>query len=76
MARFVTFKRGGQPGSVAINVEQVTDVRSSPGPYTDIYCGDHQIAVEGSFEQVVALLSGTAPSRSRPNSAGVFARLA
>ena len=71
MAKFITFKRGGQPGKVAINVDQVTDIRSSLGPFTDIYCGDHQITVEGSFEQVVGLLSGDALP-SRQHSAGPF----
>ena len=68
MARFVTFRRGGQPGKVAINTEQVTDVRSSPGPYTDVYCGAHQITVEGSFEQVVASLAGVQPANDKPPS--------
>ncbi len=56
--RFVTFKRGGQPGRVAINAALVTDVRSSMGPYTDIFMGEHLVAVEGAFEQVVAKLAG------------------
>lgn len=73
MARFVTFKRGGQPGKVAINVELVTDIRSSAGPFTDVHCGAHQITVEGSFGQVVASLSGVQPANDRESS-GVFAR--
>ena len=58
MAQFVTFKRGGQPGKVAVNPALVTDVRSSAGAYTDIFMGDHQVTVDGAFEQVVTLLSG------------------
>ena len=58
MARFITFKRGGQGGKVGINPELVTDVRSSIGAFTDIFFGEHHITVEGSYEQVVAQLSG------------------
>ena len=57
MVRFVTFKRGGQPGRVAVNPALVTDVRSSAGAFTDIYMGEHQVTVDGSFEQVVSMLS-------------------
>lgn len=58
MSRFVTFKRGGQPGRVAVNPDQVTDIRSSAGPFTDIFMGDHQVTVDGTFEQVIVQLSG------------------
>ena len=58
MSRFVTFKRGGQPGRVAVNPSLVTDVRSSAGPFTDIFMGDHQVTVDGTFEHVIAMLSG------------------
>jgi hypothetical protein len=51
-------KRGGQPGNIAINPDRVTYVRSSLGPFTDIYFGEHHVSVEGSFEQVVAKLTG------------------
>ena len=57
MARFITFKRGGQGGKVGINPELVTDVRSSIGAFTDIFFGEHHITVEGAYEQVVARLS-------------------
>jgi hypothetical protein len=57
MARLIIFKRGGAAGKVAINADLVTDVRSA-GAFTDIFCGGRQIAVEGSFEQVVSTLSG------------------
>lgn len=60
MARLIVFNRGGAAGKVAINADLVTDVRSA-GPFTDIFCGGRQIAVDGSFEQVVALLSGADP---------------
>jgi hypothetical protein len=73
MANFVTLKRGGQPGHVAINVDLVTDIRSSLGPFTDVFCGDHQITVEGTFEQVVALMCGTTTPK-KPQ-AGPFARI-
>lgn len=58
LMRFVTFKRGGQPGRVAVNPALVTDVRSSAGSFTDIFMGDHQVTVDGSFEQVLTMLSG------------------
>lgn len=58
MAQFVTFKRGGMPGRVAVNPNLVTDVRSSAGPFTDIFMGEHQVTVDGSFDHVVTLLSG------------------
>lgn len=57
MVRFVTFKRGGQPGRVAVNPALVTDVRSSAGAFTDIFMGEHQVTVDGSFEQVLSMLS-------------------
>lgn len=58
MTCFITFKRGGQPGRVAINASLVTDVRSSAGPFTDIFLGNHQVTVDGTFDHVVTLLSG------------------
>jgi len=64
MARFVTMKRGGVPGKVGINPDLVTDVRSAAGAFTDIFFGEHQITVEGTFEQVVASLSGVEPPRA------------
>jgi hypothetical protein len=51
-------KRGGQPGKIAINTDLVTYVRSAPGPFTDIHFGEHQVSVEGSFEQVLHRLGG------------------
>ena len=58
VTRFVTFRRGGQPGRVAVNPDLVTDVRSSAGPFTDIFMGDHQVTVDGGFDHVVTLLAG------------------
>jgi hypothetical protein len=57
MARFITFKRGGQPGRVAVNAALVTDVRSSAGPFTDIFMGNHQVTVDGAFDHVITTLS-------------------
>jgi hypothetical protein len=51
-------KKGGEPGEVAINADRVTHVRSAAGPYTDIYFGEHRVAVEGSFRQIVDRLAG------------------
>ena len=65
MAQFVTFKRGGTPGKVAVNPALVTDVRSSAGPFTDIFMGDHQITVDGTFEQVLTMLSGQRETENR-----------
>jgi hypothetical protein len=63
----VLFKRGGQPGSIAINPEHVTYVRSSAGPFTDVHFGEHLVSVDGTFEQVVAKLAGdTAASQPSP----------
>ena len=65
MPMFVTFKRGGMPGRVAINAALVTDVRSSAGPFTDIFMGDHQVTVDGTFEHVVTMLSGKREDESQ-----------
>ena len=58
MAKLVILKRGGEPGEVAINPEMVTHVRSTSGPFTDIYFGEHRVVVDGTFRQVVEKLSG------------------
>ena len=55
-------KKGGEPGEVAINPDLITHVRAVSGPFTDIYFGEHRVAVEGSFSQVVARL--TDPSQA------------
>ena len=59
-------KKGGEPGEVAINTDRVTHVRSATGPFTDVWFGDHRVAVEGSFRQVVAALSGEQPPAETP----------
>lgn len=66
MANFAIFQRGGQPGRVAINPDQVTDVRSSVGLFTDICFGESRVTVEGKFEEVIDRLSdgGKPPSNS------------
>jgi hypothetical protein len=62
-------KKGGEPGEVAINPDRVTHVRSAAGPYTDIYFGEHRVAVEGSFRQVVDRLADldAAPAEPAPD---------
>lgn len=70
---FVVMKRGGTPGKVAVNTDLVTYVRSSPGPFTDIYFGEHHVSVEGTFEQVVALL-GAVPVPSAPQRPATWIR--
>ena len=78
MARLVVFNRGGAGGKVAINADLVTDVRSA-GAFTDVFCGGRQIAVDGSFEQVVSMLSqagrdpGSAGAADRSGSRGAQA---
>jgi hypothetical protein len=56
VAKLVVMKKGGG-GRVAINPDQVTHVRSATGAFTDVFFDGHQVAVEGTFEEVVALLS-------------------
>jgi hypothetical protein len=56
--KLIIMKKGGEPGNVAINPERVTHVRTASGPFTDIYFGEHRVAVEGTFAQVVARLNG------------------
>jgi hypothetical protein len=54
--KLIVMRRGGG-GKVAVNPEQVTHVRSAAGAFTDIFFEGHQVAVEGTFEEVVARLS-------------------
>jgi hypothetical protein len=56
MPKLVMMKKGGG-GKVAINPEQVTHIRSATGAFTDVFFNGHQVAVEGTFEEVTALLS-------------------
>jgi hypothetical protein len=49
--------RKGGGGKVAINPELVTHVRSANGAFTDVFFDGQQVAVEGSFEDVVRQLS-------------------
>ena len=65
--KLIVMKKGGEPGEVAINPDRVTHVRAASGPFTDIYFGDHRVAVEGTFSQVVARLTGQAEA---PEGAG------
>ena len=69
--KLIVMKKGGEPGEVAINPDRVTHVRAASGPFTDIYFGEHRVAVEGSFSQVVARLtdpSETADGGAAPRS--------
>lgn len=58
--KLVIMKRGGQRGEVAVNVDRITYVAATPGPFTDIYFGDFHVTVEGTFQQVCARLSAEA----------------
>ena len=60
MPRLIVMRKGGG-GKVAVNPDLVTHVRSATGAYTDIFFDGHQVAVEGTFEEVVARLA--APER-------------
>jgi hypothetical protein len=60
LAKLVVLKKGGG-GRVAVNPEMVTHVRSAAGAFTDIFVGGQQIAIEGTFEEVVHQLA--APAR-------------
>jgi hypothetical protein len=51
--------RKGGGGKVAVNPDLVTHVRSAAGAFTDIFFDGQQVAVEGTFEEVVARLSGS-----------------
>ena len=64
MALIVMRKGGG--GKVAINPEMVNFVRSATGAFTDIFVGGQQVAVEGTFEQVVGQLQANPRQRSEP----------
>lgn len=64
--KLIVMKRGGQPGHYAVNPDLVTYVRSSPGPFTDIHFGEHQVSVEGSFQQVIAQLTGQLDPAAQP----------
>ena len=61
MARFVLMKKGGG-GKVAINPERVTYIRSAAGAFTDIFFEGQQVAVEGTFEEVVTCCPSGATS--------------
>lgn len=63
MPRLIVMRRTGG-GKVAVNPELVTHVRSATGAYTDIFFEGHQVAVDGTFEEVVARLA--APERRPP----------
>ena len=62
--KLVIMKKGGESGEIAINPELVTYVRQTPGQFTDIYFGEHRVAVEGTFRQVVDKLANAGGSGS------------
>ena len=66
--RLVILKRGGQRGDVAVNVDRITYVASTPGPYTDIYFGDFHVTVDGTFHQICTRLSAEAPAPATASS--------
>jgi len=56
LARFVVLKKGGG-GRVAINPDQITHIRSATGAFTDVFVNGQQVAVEGTFDEVVRRLA-------------------
>jgi hypothetical protein len=56
LAKLIVMRKGGG-GKVAINPEAVTFVRSATGAFTDVFVSGQQVAVEGTFEEVVRQLS-------------------
>ncbi len=56
MTKLIVMRRGGG-GNVAVNPERVTHICSAAGAFTDIFFDGHQVAVEGTFEEVVARLA-------------------
>lgn len=56
MARLVVLRKGGG-GKVAVNPDLVTFVRSATGAFTDVFFDGQQVAVEGTFEEIVTQLS-------------------
>jgi hypothetical protein len=67
VARFVVLRKGGG-GKVAINPDQVAFVRSAAGAFTDVFFNGQQVAVEGSFDEIVKLLA--IPDASANNNGG------
>jgi hypothetical protein len=63
LAKLITLRKGGG-GKVAINPDLVTHVRSAAGAFTDVFFSGQQVAVEGTFEDIVRLLS--TPERRAP----------
>jgi hypothetical protein len=59
--------RKGGGGKVAVNPEHVTHVRSAAGAFTDIFFDGHQVAVEGTFDEVVARLSAADRRAGEPD---------
>jgi hypothetical protein len=66
LAKFLVMRKGGG-GKVAINPEMVTHVRSANGAFTDVFFEGQQVAVEGTFDDVVRQLS-VAERRAAPAS--------
>jgi len=77
VAKFVVLRKGGG-GKVAINPEQVAFVRSAAGAFTDVFFDGQQVAVEGSFDEIVKLLSlceePVRPTEAARNAFGQFER--
>ena len=57
MKKLIIMKKAGEPGEVAVNPDRITLVRATTPSFTDIFFGAERVAVEGSFNQVVARLN-------------------
>jgi hypothetical protein len=66
VTQFVILKRAGEAGKVAVNPALVTEVRSSSGPFIDIHFGEHRVAVEGTLQQVIAMLGNPPDKQPAP----------
>ena len=69
MAKLIVLRKGGG-GKVAINPELVAYVRSAAGAFTDVFFEGQQVAVEGTFEEIVRLLSTPERRLSPPPAPG------
>ena len=65
MARLIVLKKGGG-GKVAVNPDLVSYIRSAAGAFTDVFFEGQQVAVEGTFEEVVTRLSLSDPPAAEP----------
>ena len=66
MTKLIVMKKAGEPGEVAVNPDRITLVRATTPAFTDIFFGAERVAVEGSFNQVVAKLNSELTGNEGP----------